>query len=268
MDCCRVMAPKPQQKTKELVEGGVRIPGWVVSDFSPLSSIFIFCKLQHLVLFLNPSATMLWAWCKRCKTLSFRMQKPNWHCKDFWQKVVTTLDSGLKTTPNKKQTGSVFIFAPHGLKTKDHEIKSYRWCPQSCTTNFTKAELPTTHGREGPHLHIETIEIQDLSGKNGSVNMSNSSFWSVEIDSVFGAKLGWPIHTHWKKTRMLGNFNMSRFEYLLGLTTFFKTNIWYCYKASVTKGNPWSESQLLHLSSSGKIRSPFFWWVVPAVFLD
>ena len=58
MDCCRVMAPKPQQKTKELVEGGVRIPGWVVSDFSPLSSIFIFCKLQHLVLFLNPSATM------------------------------------------------------------------------------------------------------------------------------------------------------------------------------------------------------------------
>lgn len=67
MDCCRVMAPKPQQKTKELVEGGVRIPGWVVSDVSTLSSIFIFCKLQHLVLFLNPSSTMLWAWFKGVK---------------------------------------------------------------------------------------------------------------------------------------------------------------------------------------------------------
>ena len=66
---------------------------------------------------------------------------------------------------------------------------------------------------------------------------------------------------------MLGNFNMSRFEYPLGPTTFFKTNIWYCYEASVTKGNPWSKSQLLHLSPSG-IEVPFFWWVVPAVFLD
>ena len=118
---------------------------------------------------------------QRCETLSFRMQKPNWHCKDFWEKVVTTLDSGLKTTPNQKQSYRHTVDALNPALFRDV------WKAR----NFTKAELPTTHGREGPHLHIEIIEIQDLSGKTGIVNMSISSFWSVEINSfLLGAKSG------------------------------------------------------------------------------
>ena len=138
-------------------------------------------------------------------TLSFRMQKPNWHCKDFWEKVVTTLDSGLKTTPNKKQSYRHTVDALNPALFRDV------WKAR----NFTKAELPTTHGREGPHLHIEIIEIQDLSGKTGIVNMSISSFWSVEINSfLLGAKSGpYPLEIiH----RMLGNSNMLRFEHPLG----------------------------------------------------
>ena len=47
MDCCRVIAPKPQPKTKELVEGGVRIPGWVVLDFSHIFNTHF--SLLHLL---------------------------------------------------------------------------------------------------------------------------------------------------------------------------------------------------------------------------
>lgn len=93
-------------------------------------------------------------------------------------------------------------------------------CPQSCTRKISpKIKLPTTHGREGPHLH------PNLAGKNGIVNMSISSFWSVEINSFFfGCQILVDPCPLKKTHRMLGNFNMSRFEYPLGLKYYLFQN--------------------------------------------
>ena len=126
------------------------------------ASCFVFEPIRHYALSVI----------QRCETWSLRMQKSNWHCKDFWQEVATTLDSGLKTTPNKKQTGLMSSFSLHmDWRQKDHEIKSYRWCPDFLPPEkkSPKLRFPTTHGREGPHLYPKTFIKMELVKMEASI---------------------------------------------------------------------------------------------------